>query len=97
MRGPGVELIIDRDPGGRATFSLEDQADCRSFENPAFPLAKRCRFRGGLLALCQAAPCVDHLLNLSETGPGYAVLAGGKDLATAEAVGERVARSLRPR
>lgn len=97
-RGPsGIELIIDYSPGERATFSIEDQANCRSFENPAFELAKRCTFQGGVLPQCQAAPCVNHLLNLSETGPGYAVLAGGGDLDTAESVAGRVARSLRPR
>lgn len=96
--GPsGLELVIDHTPNEPATFSLEDQSDCQTFSHPAFPLAKRCRFQGGRFPQCQPTRCINYLLNVSSAGPGFAVLGAGPDEATASAMGERVARSLRPR
>jgi serine/threonine protein kinase len=96
MTGPGgLGLLIDVTPNLRATYA--DESRCRGVEYPQFPLAQECVFQGGSLPECQRARCIDILLNESESGPGYGVLVGGGDFATAETVARHVAGTLVPR
>jgi serine/threonine protein kinase len=93
--GPGgLEVIIDSTPGEAATFKPANR--CRQTTLPTVPYAAKCVFRGGSLAPCRRARCVDYLMNAGVDGPGWGVLAGGGDFAEAERIAKRVATALTP-
>jgi hypothetical protein len=94
--GPdGLEVIIDHTPGEAATFKPADR--CVETRVPNFPYSSRCQFRGGTLAPCQRATCVDYLLNAGVDGPGWGVLVGGGGtLAETQEIARKIAFEMEP-
>jgi predicted Ser/Thr protein kinase len=93
-RDDGMTVLIDYTPDEAAVFRNPSQ--CRDTSQPNVPLAQVCTFQGGPLEQCRAG-CVDHLLNVTGQGPGYAVLVGGDGSSETRIIASRVARSLVPR
>lgn len=89
--GPdGTKLLIDATPATAPAPPPNIMAS-ESISHPAFGSARRYVFSGGALPQCSAG-CL--LYQMSDGKGGYAVLAGGGDPATAQAVAERAALEL---
>jgi serine/threonine protein kinase len=95
ITGPdGLVLLIDYTPLEPARFGGK-YTSTRTLRHPAFGTATEYVFTGGALDACADATCVDYLVNDTERGSGYGVLAGGSsDVALTKRVAHRVAQSL---
>jgi hypothetical protein len=96
LRGPGgLFLIIDYTPNDEAMFGGDYESQIEVGQT-AFGTATEYVFRGGSLPECQRATCVDYIINDPVSSQGFAVLAGGGDLATVKEIARTVMESLTP-
>jgi hypothetical protein len=90
--GPGeLILVIDFTPNVEPEYEGPYESR-RTIDQPAFGSATEIVFSGGPFSQCEAA-CVDYLIPNGEGG-GYAVLAGGADVATLREIAAPVVESL---
>jgi serine/threonine protein kinase len=87
----GTTLLIDTTPTSRPSKPPNVQS-ARLVSHPTFGTARRYVFSGGTLPQCADSTCI--LYQVRDGSGGYAVLAGGGDLATAEIVAKKAAIEL---